>query len=111
MEDAASVQPPTPRGQGMSKIEQGLIAVLITLCTAGVLGGIAAKTQIEVLATRVLVLERQEAERAQARGAADERERSTSDRLVRIESKVEATLDRLSRIEAEMRRERARGDR
>ena len=110
-EDAVSVQPPAQRGQGVSKIEMAMVGAILTLVTTGIMGGIAAKTQIEVLATRVMVLERQEADRSRERGAADDRERATSDRLVRIESKVEATLDRLTRLEAEIRRERAKGDR
>lgn len=92
----------------LTRFEQGLGAIIITLATTGVLAGIAGKTELEVLSTRVQVLERTEQDRADARSEELEREREAAERLVRIEAKVEATLDRVTRVEAEMRRERDR---
>lgn len=97
-----SRMPAAPESR-LSKYEQWLGALFLALASAFLLGAIAAKTQIEVIATRVSVLEASAQERKQER--ADERTRAleNAERLVRIEAKIEATHDRVARVEAEVR--------
>lgn len=102
-------QPPpagTPSAQpverGWSSWQQWFAGILSALLVASIVGMIAGKTKIEVLETRVLVLE------ATIDGR-DERERAAADRLARMEGKIDALLQRVDRVEVELRS--ARSDR